>query len=257
MTVVATATAERELGPPRLRVGEVWRIVRLLAVNPTIFFGVPWMILGGAWAVTMVIALIMSGAGAPMDEAREGFRYSWAVLSPQWYLVVVGVQAVAYTFSFALGFGSTRRDFWLGMSVIFVLVSAEMAVAIATLVQLEQLTNGWWIGAGMFDALWYGQLGWGFDFFSTFVLQLLVLFIGASATTIYMRWRVRGMMVLLFSTVALVLILIATLTFTESWPAVWTWLVGLTPIGLTLLGLAAAAVAAVAGFLVIRRATPR
>ena len=31
--------------------------------------------------------------GATRRDA-EGFRYSWAVLSPQWYLVVVGVQAI-------------------------------------------------------------------------------------------------------------------------------------------------------------------
>lgn len=254
MTAVA-ATAEREASTTRSRPGEIWRIVRLLAVNPAIFFGVPWLILGGALAVTIVIALILRGAGVSDDQ--DGFRYSWAVLSPQWYLVAVGVQAVAFTFSFALGFGSTRRDFWLGMSLMFVLVSAEMAIAIATLVQIERLTGGWWIGAGMFDALWYGQLGWGFDFFSTFALQLFVLFVGAGATAVYMRWRVRGMMTLLFGTVALVLVVVAALSFTASWPAVGAWLAEVGLPGVFGLVLAIAVVSGLAGYLVIRRATPR
>jgi len=132
-----------------------------------------------------------------------------------------------------------------------------MAAAIATLVQLEILTDGWWVGAGMFDALWYGIDGWLVDFYTTFALQLLVLFIGASITTVFMRWRMKGMMILLFGAVAVVLALIAGLTFTESWPAVFDWFgsIGLVGVFTVLLGLAA--VCAVAGYLVIRRATPR
>ncbi|MGX5697064.1 hypothetical protein ACWKWP_12760 [Agromyces soli] len=258
MTAVATAQTGRLVDERRVRPGEIWRIVRLLAVNPAIFFGVPWMILGGAWAVTMILALIIQGASSePTAEIQEGFRYSWAVLSPQWYLVVVGVQAVAFTFSFALGFGSTRRDYWLGMSIMFVLVSAEMAVAIATLVQIEKATNGWGIGAGMFDALWYGQLGWGFDFFSTFALQLFVLFVGAGATTVYMRWRVRGMLVLAACAIAVVLAIIATLTFTDSWPALMSWFGSIGLFGLFGLLAAAAVIVGIAGYFVVRRATPR
>ncbi|TYL53838.1 hypothetical protein [Agromyces mariniharenae] len=239
----------------RFRPHEIWRIVRLHTVNPSIFFGVPWIILGGAWAVTMVIALILRGAG--ISDAEDGFRYSWAVLSPQWYLIVVGVQAVAYTFPFALGFGATRRDYWLGTAAMFLFVSIEMAAAIATLVQLEILTGGWWIGAGMFDALWYGQNGWLVDFYTTFSLQLLVLFIGASITTVFMRWRMKGMMILLFGAIAVVLALIAGLTFTESWPAVFDWFGNIGIVGVFTVLLSLAAVCAVAGYLVIRRATPR
>jgi hypothetical protein len=253
MTAVVAAPIART--EARSRVHEIWRIVHLHTVNPSIFFGVPWLILGGAWAVTMVVALILRGAGIPPE--LDGFRYSWAVLSPQWYLIVVGVQAIAYTFSFALGFGATRRDFWLGTSAMFVFVSLEMAAAIATLVQIEKATDGWWIGAGMFDALWYGQSGWLTDFYITFVLQLLVLFIGASITTIYMRWRIRGMMILLFSAVALVLALVATLTFTERWVAVFDWFTAIGIVGVFTVLLVKALAWAVAGYFVIRRATPR
>jgi hypothetical protein len=132
-----------------------------------------------------------------------------------------------------------------------------MAAAIATLVQLEILTNGWGIGAGMFDALWYGQNGWLVDFYTTFSLQLLVLFIGASITTVYLRWRMRGMMILLFGSVAVVLALVAGLTFTESWPPVFEWFAGIGIVGVFTVILGLAAVCALAGYVVIRRATPR
>ncbi|GAA4380396.1 hypothetical protein [Agromyces bauzanensis] len=251
-TVVSAGTQRTEA---RSRAHEIWRTVRLHSVTPYVFFGIPWLILGGVWAVTMVAAVILRGAG--VSDATDGFRYSWAVLSPQWYLVVVGVQAIAYTFSFALGFGATRRDFWLGTSLMFVLVSVEMAAAIATLVQIEQATGGWWIGAGMFDTLWYGQQGWLVDFYTTFALQLLVLFVGASVTTVYLRWRMRGMMIMFFSAAALVLILVAGLTFTESWTAVFDWFASIGIVGTFTVVLAKALAWAVVGYFVIRRATPR
>ena len=187
---------------PRSRFHEVWRVVRLHAVTPSVFFGIPWIILGGAWLVMVVIGIIAGGAGADTEKMGEGMRYSWAVLSPQWYLVAVGVQAIGMTLSFALGFGATRRDFWLGTSLMFGIVSLLNAVAIATLVQIEKATNGWWLDIAMFDALWYGQNGWLVDFYTTLALQLFVLFIGASVTTVYLRWRMRGMMILMFGAIA-------------------------------------------------------
>ena len=257
MTATATDVAPTAVadGASRIRMNEIWRIVRLHTVNPSIFFLVPAMILGGAWAITMIIALILAGAGVPMENT--GFEYSWAVLSPQWYLIVVGVQAVSYTFPFALGFGATRRDYWIGTGVMFVLASLLFAVVIATLLLIERATGGWGVGAGMFDALWYVGADWFTAFYTTFALQLLVLFIGAGVTTVFMRWRMKGMMIVLFGGVAVILAIIAVLTFSESWESLGQWLASIGIIGVFTLVLAKALAWAVAGFLVIRRATPR
>jgi hypothetical protein len=256
MTAVATAPVVRT--EARSRAHEIWRIVRLHMVNPWIFFGVPWIIIGAAWLISLLITLIIKAGsgGAVTNEDLDNMRYSWAVLSPQWYLVVVGVQAIGLTFSFALGFGTTRRDFWVGTSITFVLVSITYAVAIATLVQIEIATDGWGMGMHMFDALWYGQ-NWLLDFYTSFSLQLLVLFLGATATTVYMRWRIPGMLVLLFSVIVLLLIAIASLTFSGSWPALFAWFGSIGLAGVFSLLLALAAVCAVVGFFVIRWATPR
>lgn len=257
MTATATgpATAVTAERPSRVRPNEIWRIVRLHAVNPSIFFLVPAMVLGGAWAITMVIALILLGSGVPMENT--GFEYSWAVLSPQWYLIVVGVQAVSFTFPFALGFGATRRDYWLGTGLMFALASLLYAVVIATLLLIERATGGWGIGAGMFDALWYVGADWFTAFYTTFALQLLVLFIGAGVTTVYMRWRMKGMLTLAFAGMTAILGVIALLTFTGSWERLGQWLGSIGLIGVFTLLLVTALAWAVVGFLVIRRATPR
>lgn len=238
------------------RVHPLARIVRLHSINPSVFFGIPMMILAGAWIVTVVIALIMQGNGISRDAAMEGLSYSWAVVSPQWYLVVVGVQAIATTFPLALGFGATRRDFWLGTSAMFVLVAALMGAVTAVLVQIEAATDGWWIGAGMFTALWY-QADWVLDFYSTFCLQLLVFFVGAAVTTVYMRWQMRGMLLLAAGAAVVGLTAIATITFGDGWPEVWAFVADLGVAGTFTIALAAAALCWAAGYLVIRRATTR
>ncbi|MEI5584157.1 MULTISPECIES: hypothetical protein [unclassified Agromyces] len=255
--MTATVTAPTAVAEPssRVRPNEIWRIVRLHTVNPSIFFLVPALVLGGAWVITMVIALILLGAGVPMEST--GFEYSWAVLSPQWYLIVVGVQAVSYTFPFALGFGATRRDYWIGTGVMFALASLLYAVVIATLLVVERATGGWGIGAGMFEALWYVGADWAIAFYTTFALQLLVLFIGAGVTTVFMRWRMRGMLTLAAGGVVVILAIIAAFTFSESWDELGRWLASIGLVGVFTLLLVKALAWAVAGFLVIRRATPR
>lgn len=255
VTAPASGTATHD--GPRVRPGEIWRIIRLHAVNPSIFFIVPWIIIGGAWVVSMVIVLIISAAGGPVSDLAKGMQYSWAVLSPQWYLVVVGVQAIAYTFQFALGFGTTRRDYWVGTVIMFGLVSAFNAVAIATLVIIERATDHWWIGTVMFDAIWYVGADWPTAAYTTFAFQLFILTIGAAVTTVYMRWRMTGMIVLGAGAAAILLALFAFLTFSESWGAILEWFGEIGLVGGFSVLLVLSLMSAVFGYAVIRRATPR
>jgi hypothetical protein len=72
-----------------------------------------------------------------------------------------------------------------------------------------------------------------------------------------MRWRMRGMLILTFGSIIIVLAVVAGLTWSDAWPAVFTWFGSLGIVGAFTLVLGITAVFAVAGYLVIRRATPR
>jgi len=109
----------------------------------------------------------------------------------------------------------------------------------------------------MFDALWYGQTNWLVDFYTTLSLQLLVLFLGAAVTTVFMRWRMRGMMFMLFGSILVLLAVVATVTWSNAWPAVFEWFAAIGLVGTFTIALALAVVCAIGGYLVIRRATPR
>jgi hypothetical protein len=252
MTTVSAALPQLAATPtPR---GRLTRIARLHLVNKSVFLGIPWLIVGMAWAVTMIVTALILGAGGEPDI---GQRYSWAVVSPQWYLVVVGIQAVTLTFPFSLGFGATRRDFWLGTSLLFVALSAVNGLAFGILVQVENATGGWFIQAHMFDSLWYGSHGFWFDAFSTFSLQLFVLFTGAAIATIYMRWRAKGMLVWGAGLGVVALAFLGTLIYSDGWAALASWFTDLGVVGVFALLLLPTLWSAVLGYLVIRRATPR
>lgn len=248
---MTTATLAGVSAPPRPN--RIWRVVRLHLAAPSVFLGIPWTIVAFAFLVSVAIAVLITANGGQ----TTGQRYSWAVLSPQWYLVVVGVQAIGMTFPFALGFGVTRRDFWLGTATLFTLLSLANAAAYTLLLQIERATGHWWTGTHMFDSLWYGLGPWYQDFFTTFALQMFVFFIGAATTTLYMRWRVIGVLAAAASLIVLILAAAVLVTALDGWTAVGDVLMGASIAGIFTVVLVAALLCAVGGYLVIRKATPR
>ncbi|MFC5928378.1 hypothetical protein D6T64_07140 [Cryobacterium melibiosiphilum] len=259
MTLIDGFTETAASARPRSAATRIWNVVRLHLVDRRTYIGIPWLIVGMAFIVTVFIAQIIgfTTGGLGTADAIEGQRYSWAVMSPQWYLVVVGVQAISFGFPLALGYGVTRRDFYLGTALLFVLISAGNAIAFAVLTQLEQVTEGWWIDTYMFNALWLGLEGFWVDLFSFFVMQLLVFFVGASVATIYMRWRMPGMLVFWSSLVLLIVATVTVITFTSNWIPVSVWFGAQGIAGIFGWLLIPAAIAGVGGFLALRRATPK
>jgi hypothetical protein len=255
---MTTVTATPVLTPPPA-FARIWNIVKLHMVNRQTYLGIPWIITGGAWVISMLIALIINFAAGPADAAKatEGMGYSWAVLSPIWYMCAVGVLAIAQSFPFALGFGVTRRDFYLGTSLMFLMTSIGNSLALATLVEIERATNGWGIGGVMFDALFFQGQPWVANVFLFSVIQLGTFFIGACIATIYMRWRVMGMTIFWLALALVLVATVALITLTYSWPAVGAWFVAQGVVGGFAWGLIPVAVAAVTGFFILRRATPR
>lgn len=233
----------------------ILNVFRLHLVNRSVYIGIPWLIIGGALLVSLIITLLMRYATG--ETEFPGMAYSWAVVSPLWYMVAAGVLAISSTFPFALGFSITRRDFYLGTALLFVVVSVANALALATLVELEQATGGWWLGTIMFSALWFGGQSWIVNVLGFLVIQLVILFVGAVFAAVYMRWRVLGSVLLWFAVAAVILGGTTIIVLTGSWPQVVSWLT--TQSAASLLGWLAvpAVIAAFAGYFVVRRATPK
>ena len=143
----------------------------------------------------MIWALIL-GVGQRRQphrrEIREGFQYSGATFYIFVYMLVVAVQIISITFPFALGYGVTRRDFYLGSALTFVMLAAAYSVALTVLSMIEDATGGWGLGGKMFTATYFGENP-AERLLIFFLGFLFFFFAGAPAAAIWVRWKVTGL----------------------------------------------------------------
>lgn len=235
-------------------------VTKLMFVNPWTVLTVPALILFAILAMNITIWwLILSNVATAADRAdvREGFSYSGASLFIFVYMMVVAVQAMNLTFPLALGYGVTRREFYLGSAAAFVILSAIWAVTLTVLATIEQATDGWGVGGHMFTAVYFGDGQWYQQLFLFFVWFVFFFFVGAAVATLYVRWKANGV-ILFFAAVAVLLVGgIAIIIRTNSWGAVWTWIYATGTYGIAAWSLVPAILAALAGYAILRRATPK
>lgn len=251
---MTTTTVHAPATPTR----RILNIVRLNLANPWTTIVLPWIILGAIFAANLVIwALILGSATTPAAQAeiREGFQYSGATFYIFVYMLVVAVQIISITFPFALGYGVTRRDFYLGSALTFVMLAAAYSVALTVLSMIEDATGGWGLGGKMFTATYFGENP-AERLLIFFLGFLFFFFAGAPAAAIWVRWKVTGLATFLIGIGIILVGLVALMIVTNSAPAVGEFFATAGLVGSLLWSLVITALAGITGFFILRRATP-
>jgi hypothetical protein len=251
-----TLTASRTLESPR----RILAVTKLHFVNKFQIVILPVIILGSIFALNLAIWWIIiesTGGNNPSNPVRNHLGYSGAVSYIYVYGIVIAVQAISRTFPFSLGFGVTRRDFYLGSVLAFVILSLGFAVLLTIMSVLEIATGGWGMGGRMFAPEFFTNDSWVLRFVMYLSAFLFLLFIGCAGAAFFVRWRATGL-VAFFGIIAFLAVgAIAYFTLGHQWPAVGNWIDRSGPVGVTAWLLLPAAISGVAGFFVLRRATPR
>ncbi|MCC6270559.1 MAG: ABC transporter permease [Microbacteriaceae bacterium] len=233
-------------------------VARLHFVNKGQIIVVPWLIMSFIFAVTLVIGWILRSSLPAKDlaDAGDGMQYSGAIGYFLVYMLVIAVMAINQTFPFAQSYSVTRRDFYLGTIVAFATLSLAYSVAVTLLGWIEDVTNGWGVGTVLFSP---GYLSPNLfeRFYVAFVLFLFFFMMGIAVASVYVRWRVNGMLVFFASLALVILGLVAFATVTSSWGAVGAWFVAMGFLGVVSWTLAPTALATLVGYVLLRRATPR
>lgn len=248
--------------PPQVRPSRrILNVARLHTTNAQTYLGIPWIITVVAFGFSFAIALIIPAVAEPADvpEALSGMQYSWALVAPLWYLVIVGILAVSSTFSFALGLSATRREFFLGTALTFVVVSLINASGYAVLYAIEQATDGFGIGMHHFTSLWLsGDQSVAEAFFTFFVAFFSVVATGAAFATVWMRWKSVGVVTVFIILAMLVFFVIgAAVALTGATDALASWAMSLSLTEAFLVVLAVSAGALALSWPVLRRAPAR
>lgn len=247
------------VGAPATPARRILNVVRLHFTNPWTTIILPWIILGCIFVANLAIwALVLAAAGSESSQAdvRDGLQYSGSTFYIFVYMLVVAVQAISITFPFALGYGVTRRDFYLGSALTFVILSAAYSVALTAISMIEDATDGWGLGGRMFTAVYFGQNPAErlLIFFLAFVF---FFFVGAAAASVWVRWKVTGIATFFISIGLIVVALIALVSLTQSWAIVGGFFSTAGLIGSLLWSVVITGLAAVTGYAILRKATPR
>jgi hypothetical protein len=235
-------------------------VFKLQFVNPATVIVTPLLILVAIFLMNVTIWwLIMANLDSTADRAdvADGFQWSGAATFIFVYMMVVAVQAISSTFSFALGLSVTRRDYYLGTALSFVGFAAIFSTILAAFAAVEEATGGWGLGGRMFTAIYFGDGAWYERYFIFFALLLFFFFVGAVAAAIFVRWRAIGLTAFLVGLGFLLVGLMAIFTFTATWEEFGSFFVTNGWTGSYAWSLVPTAIAAIAGYFVLRRATPR
>ncbi|HEY2644509.1 MAG TPA: ABC transporter permease [Galbitalea sp.] len=247
-TTTATLTPHRLESPHR-----VVSVTRLLFANPFQILVLPMIILVGVLLTNIAIwVLIKSVANGTVPAFQTG-ALAYVIV----YSIIVGVQAISRTFPFSLGFGVTRRDFYFGSLIAFVILAAMYTVVMTILNLFEIATNGWWLDGHMFTPIFFDAGTVPLQSLLYFVSLLVSLFVGAGVATFYVRWKSTGVVCFFGGLTVLIVAAWAIVTYTHNWPAVFAWLMNTGALEMVAWMLVPAAAIAVAGFFNLRRATPK
>lgn len=253
MTTV-TATDFRPVGP----FGRIVNVMKLNLANPWTTLGLPSIVLSIIFILNLAVwwAIFSVIPESARADTQQGLQWSGAGLWIFVYMMVIAIQAVNLTFPFALGYGVTRRDFWLGSSVTFVVLAAIYTTGMTILSIIEEATGGWGFGGRMFTAVFFGEnaLQRAFVFFVGF---LFFFFFGAAIATVYVRWKATGVSFFFVALGAVLVAGVVALTLTENWHIVGNFFAGAGLIGTVAWSLVITALSFVVGFLILRKATPR
>lgn len=244
--------------PPPRAFTRIINVARLHFVNKSQTIVVPWLIMAFIFAVTLLIGWILRNSLSPAElaEAGEGMQYSGAIGYFLVYMLVIAVMAISQTFPFAQSYSVTRKDFYLGTILAFAALSLVYSAAITVLGWIEDVTNGWGVGTVLFSPA-YLSPNLLERFYAAFVLFLFFFMTGIAVASVYVRWKVNGMLIFFASVAVLVLGLLALATVTNSWGAVGAWFATTGFLGVVSWSLVPTALATVIGYLLLRRATPR
>lgn len=238
-------------------------VVRLQTQHRFNTFGLPFVIVGIAFVVVLLIGVIANvatgGDATDLGAMREGMRWNGAIFSLLGPLMGLGFTAMLQMFPLALGLGVTRREFALGSVGVFAMLAFGFAAVVAILREIEAATTGFGLGIRMFDVAYVGGGAWWQTFVHTSAMLLMAMFLSAALSTVYLRGGQTALwLVITIVVLAVALALAASVfllpdgigpvmeaIFTADW---WAWTLGFVAVG---------AVAALVWALLIRRTPVR
>jgi len=211
--LAAGAAPARPLGS-----GRILAVFRLHFANPYQVLLQPLWIYAIIFAMNLAIfAIVDLASGGINPGMASGTQYSGASGFAFFWQLIVATQAMNRTFPFALGFSTTRRDYYLGTLLALGALSIGWSLLLGVLAIVEEATNGWGLGGHMFAVLYFSEDGALARFWYVFLFMLAFAAFGTVAGALFVRWRSSGLIWLAVAIGAIVIGTAALLVVAEPW----------------------------------------
>jgi hypothetical protein len=225
--------------------------------NPWTTLIAPWLILLAVFGLNFAIWHLVLMAAGDDGVKSDAFHYNGGVSWIVFYMVVVAVQAMNQTFSFVVGLGTTRRDYFLGTSVLFAGLALMYGIGVAVLAGVERATDGWGVSGWFFAPGPFATMPlWEVAVTYTLVL-LFMFFVGSGVAAVFVRWGATGILAFFASLALLLLIALWGITQADAWSSVGNFFTSRSPLEIALAALPLALVGGFVGYGLMRRATPK
>ncbi|MDR2377820.1 MAG: hypothetical protein LBD70_00120 [Bifidobacteriaceae bacterium] len=205
------------------------KVIRLHLANQSTYIVIPLVVVGATFALSMALyGVLLLGL---QDEApRELYGLGGFQFVPFYYGVTVGIQAMMYTYPFAMAMSLTRREYINGTTGLAALFAGGLATMYAVGRALEEVTDGFGIGFHYFGlAGWFAEFGWWQQWLFLTGLCLMLFMGGFCCTTVFKRGGAMRLVIELTAWTMGLVGLIALVTWQEWWPTVGEWFLALTP----------------------------
>ncbi|WP_026678907.1 hypothetical protein [Fictibacillus gelatini] len=205
----------------------------------------PWTTLLFSFAVNLLIAVLVNDKGG---------LYTGGVASIFIFMFVAGITIPIQTFPFSLGLSVRRKDYFLGMMAVSLIVSAISAAILSIFSFIESdLTGGWGYKIHFFSLLnaFNTNIIWQFGIF--FILLTHMCLSGFIIYSIYQRFGRSGMLWLFVLLVLLLTVLSLLFTYFQWWIPIFQWIAH-HPNLLVLWILLASCIYAALSYLLLRKA---
>lgn len=202
-----------------------------------------WMLVVMPWGIIIVVtgahAAVLAIVRAQGVQIPED-SMNGVVSTVLFFAVSMFASMTTQHFPFALGLGTTRRDFYAGTVVTAVLIGAVNAALLLICAQIERATDGLGVHLEAASILLHVTDNRVLLFFGVTLVTVAFAAVGMLAGVIYLRWRANGV----FSAALVITIVAAAaallITWQRGWPAVGRFFTD-SPLAALVLGIPAAA----------------
>jgi hypothetical protein len=174
---------------------------------------IPWLVLASSFVVNLFVAGLSGEV-----------IYTGGVASIFIYMLVLGIVIVAQTFPFIIGFGSRRKDYFLGTAATIVIISAIFALILCMLARIEVQSGNWGVNLHFFNIPYISDGSAIGSYWVQFSFMTHLFFTGFFIACLYRKFGRNGFF--LFSIVLFVILSISVylINIRDGWNAIFNWL---------------------------------